>query len=168
MKIKIINLLISLFVIFSININAQNTKALDEKNGFREVKFEMLKDSIKNLIEIETDWYYKSDENLTLGEYSLYSVNYGFYKNQLAYISIKTKGYSNSRGVLSILQKAYGNGYKSNQYIEDYSWYGSIANMVYKENSITNDASILMWSQKISDLKRKEKEKSDLKATEGL
>ena len=87
-------------------------KALDEKYGFREAKFEMSLNSFKNLVEIEpnSNYYESPTENLKIGEYDLYSINYLFYKGQLSSINIVIKGSTNRDGVLKILQIAYGDG----------------------------------------------------------
>jgi len=96
---------IFLILVFPIVLIAQNLKALDDKYGFRGAKFETPIDSFKNLKEIETNFYSSTSENLSIGEYSFDNVYYGFYKSQLYSVIIMTKGYSNSRGFLSILQK---------------------------------------------------------------
>ncbi|MEI6050819.1 MAG: hypothetical protein WCS03_18160 [Bacteroidota bacterium] len=167
---KNLTTILLLFFIPTILIG-QNLKALDEKYGFREAKFEMPFDSFKNLVKNEKDFkdFYKStNEDLNLGEYVLDRVYYGFYKGQLATIIIKTKGYTNSRGVLSIFQQAYGKGYKINQ-IEEYIWSGKKVYMSYDQDSIiTDDATIFIFSVKLTDLEEADKKRADSEAAKKL
>jgi hypothetical protein len=160
--------LMSMMLVLTLTSFSQNLKSLDEKYGFREAKFEMPYDSFKNLTEVETGWYKSTDENLKLGDYILDAVVYNFYKGQLAAIAIQTKGYSNSRGVLKILQAAYGKGYQSNQFIEEYYWFGKKVIMSYNQNSITDDAIIFIHSIKMSDLEKAEKDNANSKAVNQL
>jgi len=167
MAMKKITFLFSLLV-FTTVLNAQNLKALDEKYGFREAIFETPIDSFKNFKEVQTNFYSSTSENLSIGDYSFDKVYYAFYKKQLYSVIIKTKGYSNSRGFLSILQKAYGNGSQSNEYIEKYYWFGELVTLSYNQNSITDDATIYFSCKKLSNLKQAEKKKADAEASEQL
>jgi hypothetical protein len=150
------------------SIFGQNQKALDDKNGFRDAIFERPFDSFKDLINVEKDFYTSTSEDLKLGNFQMDQVAYSFYKGQLYIIVIKTKGYTNSRGILKILQTAYGKGYQDNEYIESYSWFGKRVAMAYDENSPTNDATIFMWSVKLSDLKKLDEEKAAKEAARKL
>jgi len=152
--------LILLLLISPIMLAGQNLKALDDKYGFREAKFETPIDSYKNFVEIEKGIYKSTTEILNIGEYTLDEVAYFFYNGQLSTIAIRTKGYLNSRGFLSILQEAYGMGYQRNKNIERYSWLGEKVTMSYNQNSATGDASIFIYSIKLSDLEKAEKKKA--------
>lgn len=163
------NLIIILLLVFvPIVLFGQNLKALDEKYGFREMKFEMPLSSLKNHVEVEKGFYKSTTENLKLGDYKLSEVVYSFYKGQLYVIMIETKGFENSSGVLKILQQAYGNGYQSNEYIERYVWFGEKVFMSYDQNSITDDATIYMYCRKLSDLKDADEKKANSKAVDQL
>ena len=147
---------------------SQNIKALDDKYGFRESKFESLKSSFCCLTEIEESFFISTTEKLTLGEYKLDEVVYNFFENKLSTIMIKTKGYTNSRGVLKILQNAYGMGYQSNKYIEEYYWRGAKVTMIYDQNSITDDAIIYIWSITMRELEKNSEEAKTKKASGDL
>jgi len=151
---------------------SQNLKKLDEKNGFRDMKLGMSIDSIKNLKKIEDSdnlkFYQRLDENLIIGDYQVESIVYGFYKGYLSFILIKTKGYTNSRGIKDVIVNLYGNGYQSNQYIEDYWWFANNVQLNYDENSITNDATIMFKSKPISKQMELDKKEKDEKATNGM
>ena len=158
----------SVFILLSLTSISQSVSKLDEKYGFREMKFETSLTSFKNLVKVQENFYASTTENLTLGNYKLSQIAYGFYKGRLFSIIIMTKGLTNSSGVLKILQQAYGTGYKDNEYLESYIWRGEKVKMTYEENSITSDATIIMWSKKLWDLKTSEEEKANSEAAKKL
>lgn len=155
---------------------AQGTlRYLDYKYGFRNLKFETPIDSIKNVIVIgdtikgnkasKNMTYCKiSDEVLSIGDYDLKSVIYGFYKNKLDYVRIDTKGLINSRGVLEVLKKLYGNGDKPNEYIEEYLWSGAKVSLMYSENTINNNATIVFFCKKLDRQQEKDEYEMQKKA----
>lgn len=124
--------------------------------------------SFKNLVEVEKNYYKCTTEDLKLGNYKLSEVNYCFYKGQLSAITIDTKGYENSVGILKIFQVAYGKGTKSNEYIERYYWNGVKVLMLYEQNSITNDAVIFIWCNKLNALKEADEKKANEEASKKL
>ena len=163
--------MILLLVIVPVAVIGQNLKVLDDKYGFRNVKFEMPLDSLKNLVETETGAlviYKSTNEDLSMGAYTLDGISYCFYKGQLAVIVIHTKEYTNSMGFLKILQNAYGNGYQSNSYIEDYYWRGRKVTMSYSQNSITDDAIIIIQSVKLRKLREADETRANSDAAKKL
>lgn len=159
-------------VLFGFASYSQNLKKLDEKNGFRDMKLGMSIDSVKNLKEIENSgdskYYEKLDENLKVGDYQIQSICYGFYKGYLSFILIKTKGYTNSRGIKDVIVNLYGNGWQSNRYMEKYNWFGENVSLSYDENSITNDAQIVFQSKPLSKQRELDKKEKDEKAANGM
>jgi hypothetical protein len=163
------NLIIVLMLVFTpMLLFGQNLKALDDKYGFRGMRFETPIDSFKNLVQVEKDFYKSTTEDLHLGDYELSKIVYGFYKGQLYAVTIRTKGYANSRGVLNILQQGYGKGDQENPYIEEYWWMGEKVWMKYEQNSVTNDATILMVCVKLSELRRADEKKANEEAAKKL
>jgi hypothetical protein len=163
------NIILTLLLFFvSTLLMAQNLKALDDKYGFREMRFETPLDSLKNLVEVEKDYYKSTTEDMKLGDYELSQVVYNFYKGLLGTIMIESKGYVNSVGFLKILQEAYGKGYKDNPYIERYIWVGEKVKMSYKQNSITNGATIFIYSVKIDNLEKADEKKANSEAVKKL
>lgn len=160
------SLIIVCSLLFSISTLAQkgNLRALDEKYGFKSAIFEMPLSSFNNLEFIEEGHntkVYSCNDDLKLGDFDLFNVSYFFYKERLSAVSISTKGLINSRGVLKVLQSAYGNGYKDNPYIEDYFWNGAKVIMTYEED-IDNNAAI--WI--ISNILRKEQMEDEKKSAD--
>jgi len=129
-------------------------KALDEKNGFRTHHFGDDISQFTDLTIAEDDgdakYYTSTDENLKIGGATIQRIAYGFYKGKFYEVSIKTEDYTNSRALFEALKAQYGRPYQSNQYIEDYSWWGKVVSLNYDENSVTSSAKVLMYSKPIS------------------
>lgn len=133
-------------------------KELDDKNGFRELTFGDRLGSIPNLILIENlttsnsnyKYYQKTDEKLMIGDFTIKSIIYGFYKDDLDVILIvfKTNDSINSRGVLDVFENQYGKGFQSNKNVEKYFWYGDYVCMLYSENNITHNSSVYLHSKR--------------------
>lgn len=161
----IFSLLFFVSINFSLFAGAGDLKTLDEKNGFRDNKLETNFNQFKDLVFKEGEtvkFYIKKKENLTLGNYKLKNIYYGFYKNQLSNIIIETAGAINSHGVLDILIKGYGSPTdKPNKYIEHYFWLGEKVTLIYKENSITKDSIIYIDSVFLTDEREEEKNKNN-------
>lgn len=168
--IKLAVLVIS--VLITNALTSQNKKILDEKNGFRELKFGVSIDSVSNLNLVEDaglDKYYeKTNDKLTIGDFVVKSIHYGFYKGRLDLVIIKTVGYTNSKGVLAVFENQYGSGYKSNQYIEKYYWFGKTVTLTYDENSINNNATIFMSSKMFAELRKADEQAATNKAKNDL
>jgi len=147
------------------------TDKIDARFGFRDIKLESDLNQLKSkqLLKIEDDGpkkYYKSKvEDLKLGDYHLKSVTYGFYKGQLMTINIETKGLSNSTGLLNILRESYGNGFKGNEYLEQYLWKSEKVSILYDQNPVTNNAVVSITSTKLEDLSSAEEGEKDKKAS---
>lgn len=150
----------------------QDISKLDAKNGFRDAIFGTNVTEFKNLVKVDEAgdkvYYKRTTDDLKLGDYQLKNISYGFYKNKLYCVMISIEGYSNSRGVLGILQAAYGKGSQDNEYIEEYVWFGSVVYMDYDENSITKNSHVFITNNEISDLIQADKEKAANEAAKGL
>jgi hypothetical protein len=152
---------------------------LDYKYGFRDMKFETLIENANDMSLItdtidnkrgnkNIQHYIKTSDSLNVGDYDLKSIKYEFYKGKLSVIYLRTKGYTNSRGILAILKNLYGIPFQSNQYIEEYLWNGARVDLFYDENSITNDALIMFGCKKIEGQKRQDEKQNQKKAESGF
>jgi hypothetical protein len=139
------------FLLLPCLVSSQKLKALDEKYGFREYQFGIDSTAIPNLKFVTQEgnvkYYSKEDDKLNIGDAKLKTILYGFYKNKLYWVEIKTEGLTNSRFLLSSLEELYGKGYKANQFMDNYDWFGKKVILMYEENSITGDASVSTWSK---------------------
>jgi hypothetical protein len=155
-----------LFILAFILINlmgiGQSVSNMDKQYGFRDAKFEMPLSSFKSLFEIvpNSNIYESLTENLKMGEYNLYSVNYNFYKSQLSSINIVIKGKSDREGVLKMLQIAYGQGDK--YFAGSVRWRGKKVYMSYDQFSSSpgydfEGAIILIRCKKLEKLEESDK-----------
>ncbi len=150
---------------------------LDYKYGFRDAKFEMPIDEFTEMVPTSDSshssnkreqFYHRTSDIKSIGEYQINDILYIFYHGKLMTIMIETKGYSNSRGILAMLQDMYGNGFKDNEYIEEYLWEGAKATVLYDENSITHDARIWFDCTKLSNQNKAEEKLNQQKAESGF
>ena len=146
---------------------SQNIDSLDNKYGFRNYKFETNINYFKNLKEIEKDFYIDTiNNNIKIGDYEIYQIVYGFYNNQLQIIFLKTKGFYDSDGILSILKLAYGNGVKTkyNQIV----WIGNKTTMIYNINSKNGNAIISIYSNMLMQLMEYNNKRNNINAIQDL
>ena len=112
---------------------------LDAKNGFRNVKFGVLRSTFKDLVSTDADPNEKSDwknyerrsDSKTLGDIPLDYISYKFYKNYLIQISLQSKGHFEE--IFETITQAYGKHseikkftYNDFEYTE-YYWKGAKA-----------------------------------------
>jgi hypothetical protein len=129
-----------------------STAYLDARNGFRDMKFGDPPKS--DMILIENDgkqkFYHRKSDDLTVGVGELSEITYGFYKQQLYIVWLKTRGLPDSQALLTTLTSAYGAGQQSNEYLEEYVWNGSVVTAIYEQNQINGSASTVISSIGIS------------------
>lgn len=160
-----------------ITSHAQNGEVfkekLDEKFGFKNIKLEKEFSNYPSLkfTKIEGDdtlnFYILSTEEKKLSDVSIDKVVYVTIKGKIAKIVIYTKGFTNSNGLLSILQSGFGTGFKGNRYLEDYLWMTDKTTLFYTINSITRDGVAEIASNKLEkEIKEYREEKASKGATE--
>jgi hypothetical protein len=115
---------------------------LDVKDGFRDLKFGdpptssmVLKDDAG-----EKKYYTRPEDDLSIGGARVDQLIYGFSKNRLSTILIRTKGLSNSRALLEVLRQTYGPGMQPDPSLPRYSWRGRQVSVSYNESAVTHDA----------------------------
>ncbi len=172
------SLFVSIFTLVCVNSCSQEYKALDDKFGFRDIKLESLMTSFKDCTRMflgedlskELPNYVgikPKNPDLHLGEFSLESIKYWFYKSQLMDINIEVNhNNSDVDGILKALEIAYGKAKKNVRVPNEsivYRWHGSKVDMNYeilsKENGEIVSAtltisSIKLGNQQIIDNKR--------------
>ena len=171
---------IVLLSLLSFSTKSQNLKSLDDKNGFRDVKFEAPTSSIKGLVKIKIhpsfadeypnyDGYTKTGEDLRIGKCILKEVQYWFYKNQLCDINITLPNdYSNAMDILKIFEVAYGPAEKEEKaygkWIE-YHWRGEKVQInfeiLYKSTGEIGESTITINSEKIQSMQLADKQEKE-------
>lgn len=142
---------IAVFVILISNLALAQTQ-----DGFKGHKWGtefslMSKEFDLKLVVKDGNTKYYSSNVAKIGNANLQECNFIFYKGRFYFVMIKTEGLVNSRNLLAILKEAYGPGYQSNEYIENYYWFHiGDSTIGYDENSITGDASVFFRSDSIA------------------
>lgn len=144
--------------------------ALDEKYGFRDVRFETDTTQIKDLKAIErkgnrTVFVRPTDSN-KVGDAKVARITYGFYKGQLADVILTTKGIESSRALLAALEGQYGSGIAVATGSQDKVWNGQRVRMTYVVDAFYN-ATIKMAQKQLTDQYQQD-QKSFKKNTTGL
>lgn len=144
------NYLAILLILISIQSAAQNIKALDDKYGFREMKFDDSITKFDDLVPLDYSndstkiLYKRSNDKLTIGATEV-TIYYSFYKNLFDALTINVKGYENCEDILNTLEGMYGKGHQSNRYIKDFTWIGKKVLLSYDYDSVNNEATIYMF-----------------------
>ncbi|OUJ74657.1 hypothetical protein BXP70_07785 [Hymenobacter crusticola] len=121
-------------------IYAQGTPAtLDEQNGFLGATFEREWNTFQHLTSLncspvegaDVSCYTGSIEGLTLGTTTLQTIQYTFYKNSLAAITVTLKGTKNIAAFCQSLQEVYGPGTHSAEAPTEVEWNGERVHMAY-------------------------------------
>jgi hypothetical protein len=152
-------------------VPAQGSLAyLDYKNGFRDLRFGSgpQKDMIPTEVESDLKIYRRVSDEMTIGGATLDQIRYAYYKNKLIHVLLRTKVYQNSRALLEVLRQAYGRGHRPNQFMERCYWFGAVVSASYDENSLTNDAIILLSNKALEQEHRTDRENRAKKGASGL
>lgn len=165
--------LITLFFLFVATTSfSQSIDKLNERYGFRDAILESDIKTFKGMQLLESDglfkYYTRPTDKLYIGDNKLETIIYSFQNGKLNAITFATKGSSNSKGVLNVLTDQYGKGHQDNPLIENYTWQSSRVRMTYTENSITNNAQIMIMSMYMANEYRKYKEESAKRAADDL
>jgi hypothetical protein len=111
--------------------------ALDDKHGFRDLKFGMTLKQIPGLSkptrEAGLTLYTRASDSLKLGRAALLRIRYGFKSGRLVAVLVDVMGAENSKAVLEALQAAYGPGEQENRFIESYMWNGQKVIMHFRQ-----------------------------------
>ncbi|MBG8552360.1 hypothetical protein [Hymenobacter guriensis] len=157
-------LLLSLVLILvCYTVRAQNVKALDEKNGFRDARFWADTTAIKDLVYLTTSqdrirYYKRTSDSPSIGNAQV-DISYGFYKGRLMAVVLTTNSASY---LLDALKASYGPGIQNNRYIPEYFWLGQQVYMSFKEDTALHTAQAVI----ISRTMQKQQEEDNKKAAE--
>lgn len=165
------NILTIALLAFTLKLHAQNLKALDNKNGFRELSFgdTIVDFSSWKVIGASEDstqlFYERLDDKLKIGD-AVVKISYVFFKKKFYCVFIQTEGFENSHSIYNTLKEMYGKGYKSNPYIERYYWWGKKVSLSYEQNSVSGRGSVIMSNIEIERELEEFKKQKAIKAKE--
>lgn len=122
--------------------NSGFSRALDEKNGFRDLQWGARPESIPGL-----QGSMRENEDLELGAAHLESIRYLFQDaGGLSTVILTTRGFINSQALLDALKAHFGHGSQDNPYIPTYEWFGDKTCVRYERNLATDDAQAIFTS----------------------
>ncbi|TDN39852.1 hypothetical protein E4631_23255 [Hymenobacter sp. UV11] len=115
--------------------------SLDQKNGFRDLKFGVAIETVSGLAPYapafadkaipEMKEFTRPSDKLEIGPYQVFNITYSFYKNRLFKVTIAVnKGYQ-SQGVKDVLIREYGQGQIVNGI--GMAWLGQVATMGFSD-----------------------------------
>jgi hypothetical protein len=142
MRFKNLFLLVVLILLLSVSCVVSAGPMLNEPDGFRDLTWGTEFSTVENAMTyLRTDesyggikFYTRQTDNLTIGAAKLEMIQYGFWQGRFCDVWIYADGYSNWAGVHEALTTRFGQGYKSNRYIEDYLWYGDKTSITSEYN----------------------------------
>ncbi|UOQ78543.1 hypothetical protein MUN84_08325 [Hymenobacter sp. 5516J-16] len=109
---------------------------LDEKNGFKDAKLESNVSSFGHLVdeycgssEAGVKCYTRTTDVLKVGTASLDKIQYTFYKDALAVITVTVKGRENIISFSETLYAAYGTGKRPYEGVNEAEWNGERVKM---------------------------------------
>ena len=111
-------------------------------------------------------FYKRPSENLTLGDAHLSEVLYGYYRDRLAFVLLKTANVDDSTRLLRILASAYGSGEPTDSF--QTVWKGEKVVLVYKQNPSSGAADVTMSSREFRAEVQKQQNQSAEKGAEQL
>lgn len=154
---------------FSTAPTADGLQQLDRTYGFRDVTFETPISAFRNLVLVDatghTKIYRRTTDSYQIGQAQAASILYYFYKGKLITVRLTTQGDANSRGMLEAFSDLYGPGYQANDHVEKHVWQGEKAYLGYEQNTLTNNATVYIWSNALVEQRRREELKAAPKAT---
>ena len=129
----------------------ERSKAYAEKKGptgFRDNNWGMYLLGFTNIVLVEDDgdtkFYTKTDDKLKIGEASLNSIKYGFWRDRFFTVDIEFSDTINFNNIHETLKQAYGNSIQINKYygIEEYFWSFTDISLFLNYNEITDMGNI--------------------------
>ena len=151
------NLMMFLLIIMTLTVFPTSSFAYtyqNEPDGFREIKwgtdFETVKDQLM-FASLDESYggikvYTKINDEMNIGTASLESVEYCFWQNKFVMAYINVLGINNWLGVQDALKYKFGQGFKSNRFIEDYTWVGNTTIINSKYSDIERKGTIIFIS----------------------
>ncbi len=112
------------------------------------------------------DVYVRKGDGLRMGAAELDTILYGFWKGKLSSSRIYTKGYVKWSSFKAVVFEKFGEGFQSNEYIEEYHWRGDETWMVLRYNEFSEEGMLLMVSSQISTLQQAREEEQAKKGAE--
>lgn len=113
-------------LVFNAQAQKPSLRALEEKNGFRDLHFGDDTASVAGLVREHgagaERWYTRPVDSKTIGGATAQNISYMFYKGKLATVAVEAHGSINGTALKDALEAQYSWGLPENQYSKRYFW----------------------------------------------
>jgi len=127
----------------------------NEPDGFRGIKWgteiKTLKDMKLKEDDGDSKFYKRKDDKLKIGDADLQYISYSFYKNQFYLVMIGFQSLTNFTKLKETLFEQYGEGNRTNRFMERYFWFGADVSITLDYNEIRETGSISYFFKPILD-----------------
>jgi hypothetical protein len=138
----------------------------NEPNGFRNIPWGTPIESVQaEMAKVEgakegaSDLFYKRrGDEMKIGEATLSDLAYNFYKGRFAGVLIDTKGITNEQSLIRAFSAQFGPGKQANRYLNDFLWFGAVAEAYVSCKPITHDCTAFIRSTRIAAQERADHE----------
>ena len=120
----------------------------NEPTGFRGIAWGTNISQLPDMIKMpggegrDTQVYKRRDEKMQIGDAQITNIAYGFYKGRFSTVIIDYKDLTNAMKLKETLFLQYGDGYRPNQFMEEYHWNSSRVFVSYEYHEISGKGSI--------------------------
>lgn len=166
MKKKIIFTLLFTYIFISIGFTADWT-------GFRDLKWGSSPTKDMRMVEFDkksnNKFYEKRSEKLSIGQADLTRIIYGYYRDQLDYVVISFKGYTNFIYIKDTYFSTFGEGYKHNRFMDEYGWFNrNGVDLMLSYSKITDKGQICYFYRPIIDQSNNEMKQKSIQGEKDL
>lgn len=153
--------LLALTLLAGLTAQAQSVKDLDEKYGFRDLKFGADTTEVKDIVAVERHGgrvvYARPADKMTVGEATLNKITYTFDNGKLVSINLITNrsasqknNFANSRALRNALEGQYGEGEHASE-SQDRTWKGQRVIMTYREAPAYYDCKVRISTKEFEE-----------------
>lgn len=137
----------------------------NEPDGFRGIKWGTpFSAHAKELTLVEKgkdeNYYLRKGEKMSIGGAELKQLAYGYWKNQFVSVFIETLGVGNKSALLEAFRAQFGQGYKPNQFLDEYLWRGATTTMSVKCSPIGDKCKAFLFSTELMAKQSEESKKA--------
>jgi len=152
--------LLALTLLAGFATHAQSVKELDNKYGFRDLKFGTDTSAVEGLVAVERRGdrvvYTRPNDKLKVGESTINRITYTFDRGKLVSIQLTTNrtasqpnNMANSRALRNALEEQYGEGERVGE--QDRNWKGERVLMIYREAPAYYDAKVRISTKEFEE-----------------
>ena len=90
--------------------------------------------------------YSRKNDELKIGAATLESIEYGFWQGKFSCVMIRIKKYTNFLSLKDATFEKFGTGFKPNQFMEEYAWFGDKTAMLLDYSGVSRTGSLFLFS----------------------